>query len=138
MNAHQMRQTRSSKQNTERGHLNFCAGQAGEQAALRFYEDKGYRLLAARWRGGGGELDLVLQSPLHSHEGLIFVEVKTSRSHANAAHRISQQQMHRIFTAATVFADQHFGTTLIDMRFDVALVDGVGTVQILENALMAA
>ena len=117
-----------------RGRQNYLAGQSGEESAARAYKDLGYRLITQRWRGKGCELDLIFES----NEGLLFVEVKTARSHDLAAQRVSQAQIHRIFTAATIFADQHSEGSLVDMRFDVALVDGAGVVQILENALMAA
>lgn len=109
------------------------AGQAAELSVLRIYQDRGFTLVAQRWRGGGGELDLVFRKG----DSLTFVEVKKSRSHELAAQRISQQQIHRIFNAASVFVSESKGGNLLDMQFDVALVDGAGEVQILENALMA-
>lgn len=117
-----------------RGRQNYLAGRSGEQSVARLYQELGYSVIAERWRGGGCELDLVLEG----REGLIFVEVKTARTHDEAAQRISQAQIHRIFSAATIFADQYAKGALIDMRFDVALVNSVGAVQILENAMMAA
>lgn len=116
-----------------RGRQNYLAGQSGEQSVLREYQDLGYRVVAQRWRGGGGELDFVFEG----QEGLVFVEVKTARTHDLAAARVSQAQIYRIFKAATIFADHYAPETLIDMRFDVALVDSVGAVQILENAMMS-
>ncbi|MEE2944275.1 YraN family protein [Cognatishimia activa] len=109
------------------------AGQAAEHSVRRIYQDRGFDLIAQRWRGGGGELDLVFRKG----DSLTFVEVKKSRSHELAAQRVSQQQIHRIFNAASVFASKLEGGNLLEMQFDVALVDGAGAVQILENALMA-
>lgn len=115
-----------------RGQQNYLAGQSAECAVQRHYEDAGYSLLARRWRGGGGELDLVFQSGA----GLTFVEVKKSRRHDLAAQRVSQQQAHRIFAAATVFVDRSDFDPFVDLRFDVALVDGIGAIHVHENALM--
>lgn len=99
----------------------------------RVYQDRGFQVIAQRWRGCGCELDLVFEGD----DGLVFVEVKTARTHEMAAQRISRTQIDRILTAAAIFADQHANGAVVDMRFDVALVDGSGEVHILENALMA-
>lgn len=124
----------SQKLRQMRGRQNYLAGQSGEESVARVYLDLGYKVLAQRWRGRGCELDLVFESD----DGLVFVEVKTARTHDLAVQRISHSQIQRIFSAATIFAESHTGGALIDMRFDVALVNGAGEVQILENALMAA
>lgn len=133
--SHTLRQPEAtpSDQRQRKGRQNYLAGQSGEQTVARHYRDLGYKLLAQRWRAAGGELDLVFEGA----EGLVFVEVKTARSHERAAERLSRQQMNRIFAGAAVFADHYAGGALVDMRFDVALVDGLGMVQVLENAFMA-
>jgi len=115
------------------GYRNYLAGQVAENTVERHYLDQGYSLCARRWRGGGGELDLIFKG----NGGLIFVEVKRARTHDQAAARISLRQIHRIFTAATVYMAQADVDPLTDMRFDAAIVDGMGAVQVLENAMMA-
>ncbi|UZD90121.1 YraN family protein [Cognatishimia activa] len=116
-----------------RGQQNYLSGVSGENAVQRIYEDRGCRPLTQRWRGGGGELDLVFEDD----QGLVFVEVKTARRHDLAAQRISPAQVARIMNAASIFAERYSGGVLVDMRFDVALVNGKGEVHILENALLA-
>lgn len=114
------------------GRMSYYAGAAAEDLVARDYHHRGNRVLARRWRGRGGEIDLVLQRG----EQVVFVEVKRSRSHDRAAARVSRRQMQRIMSAATEFvADQPNGQ-LTDMQFDVATVDATGTVQILENAFI--
>ncbi len=120
-------------QRSLKGRQNFLAGQSAEGAVERLYLDRGFALNARRWGGGGGELDLVFQRD----DRLVFVEVKKSHSHDLAAARVSQQQISRILTAAGVYLDQGGFSSLTDVQFDVALVDGGGEVQVLENALMA-
>lgn len=49
-------------------------GKSGEEAAARFLEGKGYRILARNWRcGRRGEIDLVAMDG----DEVVFVEVKT-------------------------------------------------------------
>lgn len=112
---------------------NYHAGIAAEDSVLRQYLASGYTLLARRWRGQQGELDLVLS---HGAE-VIFVEVKKSRCFDTAAARIGAAQIARIFTTAA----QYLGTCpqgqLTPSRFDVALVNASGQVERLENALCA-
>ncbi len=115
---------------SDSGRRAYLSGQAGEDSAIRAYEDLGVRLLAQRWRGASGEIDLILQAP----ETLIFCEVKTCRSFAAAAHRISQAQMQRIYQTAEEFLGQQPQGALTPSRFDAALVDGFGRVEIIANA----
>lgn len=112
-----------------RGHRNYQAGLAAEGIVERHYVSLGATLIAQRWRGKhGGEIDLIFR---HG-DRLIFVEVKKSKSHASAASRITRVQMARIMTSATEFLDGKRAP----MRIDVALVDGIGAVKVIENAPM--
>ena len=51
-----------------------------------------------------------------------------------AAARLSRRQMDRICMAALIYADKLPGGALTDIRFDAALVDATGRVEIIENA----
>ncbi|WP_345802791.1 YraN family protein [Microbacterium sp. AZCO] len=51
-------------------------GRAGEDRAARYFESLGFTILDRNWRTRGGELDLVVASPVE----LVVVEVKTRRS----------------------------------------------------------
>ncbi|TCP39915.1 YraN family protein [Rhodovulum marinum] len=112
------------------GSTRYHAGAAAEDSVARDYESRGAAVIARRWRGQGGEIDLILRAG----ETVIFVEVKASRSFARAAERITPRQAARIMTAAQEFLEGEPGGQLTDIRFDVALVDGVGRVEIVENA----
>jgi putative endonuclease len=83
-----------------------------------------------RWRGNSGEIDLILRDG----HGFICVEVKKSASFERAALRISEAQTERIRAAAEEFLGTQPQGLLTDIRFDAALLDAHGCVQIIENA----
>ncbi len=113
---------------------NYHAGLKAEDGVARFYEKRGMTLAAARWRGKRGEIDLIYRDG----DAVVFVEVKKSKTHARAAELLRPSQMARIFETAAEFVANEPKGELTEMRFDVALVDGTGQIEILENALMAA
>ncbi|WP_071799176.1 YraN family protein [Natronohydrobacter thiooxidans] len=110
---------------------NYHAGLAAESSVLRQYLDAGYQLLAQRFRGLHGEIDLILRKGA----AVIFVEVKKSRSFDAALARLGPAQIGRIFdTAAEFLGTQPLGQ-LTETRFDVALVNAQGQITVMENAL---
>ncbi|KIN75091.1 UPF0102 protein [Sulfitobacter noctilucae] len=113
-----------------RGRTAFHAGLAAEHRIAQDYERRGFAVARRRWRGSGGEIDLILQDGT----GLVFVEVKQSRSIARAAESLSPRQMQRIYASAEEFLGTQPLGSLTNVRFDVALVDGTGDMQIIENA----
>lgn len=117
-----------------RGRTSYLAGQSAEDLVARRYEQRGHPALARRWRGSRGEIDIIAQDG----DGVIFVEVKKSRSHARAATRVTAQQMNRIFDTGSEFVAGLPNGQLTDVRFDVALVDETGRVDVIENASMTA
>lgn len=68
---------------------------------------------------------------------MIFIEVKQSKTHAQAAEHLTERQMARIYGAASEFIGGEPAGQLTPVRFDVALVDGMGRIEILENAFAA-
>ncbi len=119
-------------QKAHRGKTSYAAGAAAEETVVARYRRRGCEIAARRWRGSIGEIDLILRDP--AQDGLIFVEVKKSRSFDSAVARVGARQMERICATASEFAGNEPRGLLTDMRFDVALVDGIGDVRILENA----
>lgn len=113
-----------------RGRMSYHAGLAAELRIAQDYERRGFAIAQRRWRGAGGEIDLILRDG----NGLIFVEVKKSRNLARAAESLSPRQMQRIYASAEEFLGTEPLGSLTDVRFDVALVDGRGDLQIIENA----
>lgn len=113
------------------GRCGYHAGLAAEDGVASDYARRGYPLLARRWRGQAGEIDLVMQDG----DGVIMVEVKKSRSFARAAERLSQRQIERLVQAAEEFLGTQPDGSLTDVRFDVALVNAHGEIRVIENAL---
>ena len=112
------------------GQISYLAGLAAEEQVARHYERLGHALCRARWRGKQGEIDLIM----HDGDGFVFVEVKKSRDFARAVERITSRQLHRIHAAASEFlADAPRGLDT-PSRIDVALVNGLGAIRIVENA----
>lgn len=112
------------------GAVSYHGGLSAEAAVARHYARSGRPIIAQRWRGPGGEIDLIAREG----EKVIFIEVKKSRTVAQAAARLSQRQIERIFASAQAFLSGEPAGQLTDMRFDVALVDGVGRIEVIENA----
>lgn len=115
-----------------RGAVAHHAGLAAEDGVARAYRDRGMALAASRWRGAGGELDLILQDG----DALVFVEVKKARTFDAAMARVTHRQVARLFAAAQEFCATQPRGALTDMRFDVALVDAHGMVRIVEDAFL--
>ncbi len=106
------------------------SGRAAEECVTRAYIDNGARLLETRWRGKGGEIDLIFGMG----DLLIFVEVKKARSIDAAIRSLRPAQMRRIHAAAAEYLAQAPQGQLSDVRFDLAAMDGAGRVEIIENA----
>lgn len=113
------------------GASSYHAGLTAEQLAEARYTAAGYAVLARRWRGRGGELDLVVRRGGET----VFVEVKQGRSFGAAAARVLPRQIARLIDAAGEFAGTLPGGLDSAMRFDVACVDRLGRVEIIENAI---
>lgn len=115
------------------GLLAHRTGLAAEEAVVRHYREGGQAIAAQRWRGPGGEIDVIARNGAE----VIFIEVKAADSHAEAAERLSRHQMDRICQSAAAFLAGEPAGQLTPVRFDVALVDRIGRVEIVENAFAA-
>ncbi|MGR3493566.1 MAG: YraN family protein [Shimia sp.] len=102
-------------------------------AVRRHYEASGHDCVADRWRGSGGELDLVVRRGAE----LVFIEVKSSSTHADAAVSLGARQIERIYSTGAEYLGQHDAGGVSDIRFDVALFDAAGRIEVLENAIHA-
>ena len=104
-------------------------GRAGEARVAEWYRRHGYRVVAANWRHGRGELDLVLCD----ERVLVFCEVKTRSSDRFGtgfeAVTVDKQRRIRHLAAAFLRTSAWRGP----IRFDVASVVA-GRIDVLENA----
>ena len=90
-------------------------GKQGEDAAIRYLEDKGYKMLETNWRFHRFELDIVATF----NNELIIVEVKTRSGNylVSPEKAVDDRKIRRIVTAADAYARKH-GINL-PIRFDV-------------------
>ena len=101
-------------------------GDAGEDEALAYLQERGLRLLQRNYRTpgrGGGEIDLIMQCPDGT---VVFVEVRqrSRRDFGGAAATIGVHKQRRI-----IFAARHYllgWPQLPPARFDVVTLEGQG------------
>jgi putative endonuclease len=102
-------------------------GDAAEDSALHYLQERGLRLLERNYRTpgrGGGEIDLIMRAPDGT---VVFVEVRQrkSASHGGAGASVSALKQRRI-----VFAARHYLMRLRSpppCRFDVVVLESAGT-----------
>ncbi len=114
------------------GSVSYHAGLAAEGLVEARYAASGHVLRARRWRGQGGEIDLILERDGET----VFVEVKKGRSIASAVTRLSHRQMRRILDAAAEYSAGLPDGLGSAMRFDLACVDSLGRIEVIENAIL--
>jgi putative endonuclease len=115
-------------------------GRRGEDAALRRYEQAGYRLVARNWRCRLGEIDLVLARGTT----LVVCEVKARRGSGLGgpfeAVGVRKREKLRRLAQAFLLSEARSAapSAAIDLRFDVASVTvGMGghvSVHVFEDA----
>lgn len=115
---------------SHRGRASHYAGHAAEEIVRRHYLSQGAESREHRWRGKGAEIDLIFEQDGET----IFVEVKTAVDFATATARLGPRQITRLYTAAEEYLSIQSGQAPQDCRFDVALVDATGRIEVLENA----
>lgn len=95
-------------------------GREGEDAAVRFLEGEGYRIVARNVRFRHGEIDIVAE------EGgaLVFVEVKTRRSDrfGTAAEAVNGAKQRQLVGLASLYLSGLRGGADRPCRFDVVAV----------------
>jgi putative endonuclease len=97
-------------------------GPEAERLVRRHYRLRGYRILAANWRGGGNELDLVARRG----NRLVVCEVK-ARSGPSFGHpleAIGPEKARRIRRAAETFLASHPELGGLEVVLEAAAVRG--------------
>jgi len=96
----------------------FRFGLSAEARAAALLLLQGYRIVARRWRGPIGEIDIVARR----RRLLAFVEVKARGTLDDAAEAVGPEQQRRIALAAEAWLASHPQDRDRDIRFDVVLV----------------
>ena len=95
-------------------------GKGGEDEAVRFLEEQGYRIRHRNWRSGRKELDIVAEDG----NELVIVEVRTRRNNlfGTPEETINGQKIRRIVSSA----DAYVRKFAIDspVRFDIISLIG--------------
>ena len=109
-------------------------GNLGEDAAARYLESRGLRVIERNWRHRQWELDLVCRDG----DTLVFVEVKTRRAGGmgSPADGLTRAKRARLVKAAGQYLTKH---DLWDApcRFDLAGVTDTGTSMDVEHIINA-
>lgn len=94
-------------------------GAGGEDAALAFFQKKGFVLLERNYRALRCEIDLIMRDG----DTTVFIEVKarTGSSFGTGREAVTPQKQRNIIKAATAYAAGH-GLLEAKLRFDVAEV----------------
>ena len=111
---------------------NYCDGLAAEEAVARRYTSDGGEVVARRWRGLAGEVDLIIRSGA----ALVAVEVKKAGDFARAAESFNARQLGRVMSALEEFVGGEPTGSLTPVRVDLAMVNRHGETEILENVSM--
>lgn len=102
-------------------------GRRGEDAAVRYLESEGYRVLRRNFRTRRGEIDVV---GLDAEE-VVFVEVKTWDAYGfdSLEYALSERKRRRIINAARVFLSRNQDLGKRNVRFDCLFLNGDGNVR---------
>ena len=91
-------------------------GTVGEQAALRYLEKQGFKLLHKNWKCKIGEIDLIFLDK----EQLVFVEVKSRRNSENLIfENITYLKQRKLRRLAEAFVGHNYKFRKYLLRIDV-------------------
>lgn len=96
-------------------------GRYGEDAALRYLEQRGYRLIERNFYCRYGELDLIMQQGRQ----LVFVEVKarTSSRFGYPEDAVNAQKLRRLRQSIAVYLEQGRALRNDGLRLDAIAID---------------
>ncbi len=103
--------------------MSRARGDLGEDRAVAFLEEKGYRIVARNYHSRFGEIDIIA-----SREGVLhFIEVKSGEG--EPAYRITPAKISKIIKTADIYMQKH--RTACDYCIDAVIV--TDTVELIEN-----
>lgn len=109
-------------------------GNAAELQALKYFQDKGWKLLCKNYRSKAGEIDLIFRDP---QETIVFMEVKwrSSFNYGMPYEAVNIRKQKRLIKTAIRYiqANQLFKKNL---RFDIASLSPKG-IEHIPNAFIA-
>lgn len=111
-------------------------GAAAEDAALRFLQARGLKLLHRNFRARSGELDLVMDD--RGTLAVIEVRARESGQHGGAAASVTVSKQQRIVHATQTLLAQQPSLAAWPVRFDVVTFDGNDGPEWLQGAFDAA
>jgi len=99
-------------------------GRQAEQRALKFLSGCGLKFLGKNFRGGRGEVDLILQDG----KTIVFVEVRsrTSNDYMDPIESIDRRKVDSIIQASRHYLQKHGISDSALCRFDVVTLTGAG------------
>lgn len=106
-------------------------GILGENLVARWLQDRGWEIIARRWRCRWGEIDIIAgeipggQLPEHLYQRIAFVEVKTRKHRsldAGGLLSIPPQKQAKLLQTAEIFLSDRPELSNYPCQFDVALV----------------
>ncbi len=95
-------------------------GAWGEDAACRYLESLGYRIIARNFRTRFGEIDIIAEQGAY----IVFAEVKSRKNarFAEAREFVTESKQRKILVSAELWLSEH--STELQPRFDVIEVYG--------------
>lgn len=112
----------------------LTAGNAGEEAALKILQLRGYKILGRKFRSKVGEIDIIAQDG----NILVFIEVKTrwNQKYGYPEEAVTPQKLHSIIRTAEYYKLTHPNTPPL-MRVDVVAIEAregkISEVRIIKN-----
>lgn len=109
----------------------YQSGLDAEKSVIRFLQQQGFILLAHRCKTPCGEIDLVFSR----EDWLIAIEVKQRKTHYESAFALTPRQGQRLLSGFEYLISAHPDWQRTNTRFDVALVDKAGGIEIIADAI---
>ena len=111
-------------------------GDEGEDRAVFYLEEKGFKIIARKWRTRSGEIDIIASKD----DYVVFFEVKTlpNGTRDMLLRELNHEKQQRILKTSKRFLLNHRQYNDSYIRFDVIVIDmpGYPPVYHIENAFM--